>query len=119
MIQLHNRDFQQHFINVLLKLGISDYKNRKIIVEPVYEIEKWTFQTYDDIMRLQILPKARELSFEETIRLFTIWEGYYPCWIKVQIWDNQIHLKTSLRMRKAPKSNGDELYPFKLDMERS
>ena len=49
------------------------------MVEPIYEKDKWTFQTYDDIMRLQILPKTRELTFQETIDLFTFWEGYYPC----------------------------------------
>lgn len=52
-----------------------------------------------------MLPKTREMSFNEAIRLLTFWEGYYPCWIKVSIIDNKIYLKTSLRMRKVNKSN--------------
>lgn len=114
---MNNNDFKQHFINILLKFDIRDYENRKIIVEPVYEKSKWTSQTYDEIMRLRMLPKIREMSFNETIRLFTYWEGYYPCWIKVNVLDNKIYLKTSLRMRKVNKSDDNDIYPFKAEFE--
>lgn len=112
---MNNNSFKQHFINALLDIGIYDYKNRKIVVEPIYEKDKWTFQTYDDIMRLQILPKTRELTFQETIDLFTFWEGYYPCWIEISTFGDKVYLKTSLRMRKANKVHCDnnEIYPFK------
>ena len=117
MKQLNNNDFKQHFVNILLKLGIRDYENKKIIVEPVYEKSKWTSQTYDEIMRLKMLPKRREMSFDESIRLLTFWEGYYPCWIKVNIMDDKIYLKTSLRMRKVNRSDDNAIYPFKADFE--
>lgn len=71
---MNNRDFREHFINALQKFHITDYENMKFVVEPIYEKEKWTSQTYDEIMRLRILPKKRMVSFEEVIKLFTLWE---------------------------------------------
>lgn len=110
---MNNHDFRQHFIMALGKIGVEDYEGKRIVVEPVFEKGKWTAQTYDEIMRLQILPRKRVVSFEEAVSLFTFWEGYYPCWIAVSQVDNEIYLRTSLRMRKSDRDNG--IYPFKVD----
>ena len=56
---MNNLEFKQHFINALTELGISDYENIIIVIEPVYEKDKWTSQSRDEIMRLQILTKRR------------------------------------------------------------
>lgn len=74
---MNNRDFTQHFIRALEKIGVRDYEDTRIVAEPVFEKGKWTAQTYDEIMRLQILPRKRVLSFDEAVSLFTFWEGYY------------------------------------------
>lgn len=110
---MNNRDFTQHFIRALEKIGVGDYEAIRIVAEPVFEKGKWTAQTYDEIMRLQILPRKRVLSFEEAVSLFTFWEGYYPCWIAVSMVDNQVYLRTSLRMRKSNRE--DDIYPFRVE----
>ena len=69
---MNNRDFTQHFIRALEKIGVGDYEAIRIVVEPVFEKGKWTAQTYDEIMKLQILPRKRVLSFEEAVGLSLI-----------------------------------------------
>ncbi len=113
---MNNSDFEQNFINALQKLGIQDYENKRIVIESVYEKEKWTYKTYDEIMRLQFLPKTRKMSFHEAVSLFTFWEGYYPCWIKISVLHDEIYLKTSLRMRKVNRNHTlSETHPFQAD----
>lgn len=109
---MNNSDFRKHFKNALKKVNITDYENIKFVVEPIYEKEKWKSQTYDEIMRLQILPKKKTVLFDEAIKLFTLWEGFYPCWISVEMNDSTVFLKTSLRMRKANNKDDGMLYPF-------
>lgn len=111
---MNNIEFRQHFINALQQFHIMNYEDTIIIIEPIYEKEKWTSQTYDEIMRLQILPKKRTVSFGEALKLFTFWEGYYPCWINIEMVDSKIHLKTSLRMRKVNSNNDRFFYPFRI-----
>ena len=109
---MNNSDFRKHFINALKKVGITDYENMKFVVEPIFEKEKWKSQTYDEIMRLQVLPKKKTVSFDEVIKLFTLWEGFYPCWISIEVSTPTVFLKTSLRMRKANDKDDGILYPF-------
>ena len=110
---MNHQDFTQHFILALQQLSISDYAHAMICVEPIYEKEKWTSQTYDEMMRLQILPRKQKLPFDEVVKRFTFWEGYYPCWIELSVVGGSVHLKTSLRMRKAGH-NPQPLHPFRV-----
>ena len=65
-------------------------------------------------MRLQVLPKARTMSFEQVIGILTLWEGYFPCWIEIGKRNNDIVLKTSLRMRKVQKKDNVGMFPFRI-----
>jgi len=75
---MNNKDFENHFISVLLQLGVTDYKSRTYIINPIKEDNK-PHNEYDDMMRNFIFPKRRKISFEQFINLFTSKEGYYPC----------------------------------------
>ena len=111
---MNNIEFKQHFINILLDVGIDDYKERMYIITPIQEKSGASLGALDDIMRLRIFPQTRTVSFESLLNLFSIKEGYYPCWIEITSIDNEIHMNTSLRMRKAGKLNGGKYYPFRI-----
>ncbi|MCM1314070.1 MAG: hypothetical protein NC040_04730 [Muribaculaceae bacterium] len=111
---MNNNDFRQHCINILHEAGINDYENQIYIVNPIIEKNK-PYGTYDWIMKLNILPKKVKLTFEQMIKIFTLWEGYYPCWIDVTITKNNIEMNTSLRMRKLKNTkNIGENHPFRI-----
>ena len=111
---MNNNDFRQHCINILHEAGVNDYENQISIVNPIIEKNK-PYGTYDWIMKLNILPKKVKLTFEQMIKIFTLWEGYYPCWIDVTVTENNIEMNTSLRMRKLKntKTTGEN-HPFRI-----
>lgn len=111
---MNNKEFEQHFINALQQLGVTNYNDKTIIVEPVFEKDKWTSDSFDDFMRLKVIPKIRKFDFNTALKIFTLKEGFYPCWIEIFIIDDTIHLRTSLRMRKAYNKNDKLFYPFKI-----
>ena len=111
---MNNNDFRQHCINILHEAGVDDYEKRIYIVNPVIEKNK-PYNSCDDIMRLVILPETRKCTFKGMIGLFTIFEGYYPCWIDMSITENNIEMDTSLRMRKLKNTkNIGENHPFRI-----
>lgn len=111
---MNNNDFRQHCINILLEVGVDDYENRTYIINPVIEENK-PYDTYDWIMKLNILPEKRKYTFEQMIRTFTLWEGYYPCWIDIKSTKSDIEIDTSLRMRKLKNTkNIGENHPFRI-----
>ncbi|MBD5159338.1 MAG: hypothetical protein HDT23_03745 [Ruminococcus sp.] len=111
---MNNNDFRQHCINILHEAGVYDYEKQIYIVNPVIEKNK-PYVTYDWIMKLNVLPKKVKLTFEQMIKIFTLWEGYYPCWIDITITENYIEIDTSLRMRKLKntKTTGEN-HPFRI-----
>ena len=111
---MNNNDFRQHCINILHEAGVNDYEKQIYIVNPIIEKNK-PYGTYDWIMKLNILPEKRKYTFEQMITIFTLWEGYYPCWIDITIKENNIEMNTSLRMRKLKntKSTGEN-HPFRI-----
>ncbi len=115
---MNNLDFRQHCINILHESGVNDYEKRTYIINPVTEENKH-YGTYDWIMKLNILPEKITLTFEQMIRIFTLWEGYYPCWIDVTITENNIEMNTSLRMRKLKNTQIiSENHPFRIKVIR-
>ena len=111
---MNHCDFKAHFINALLALHVSHYENKIFTVVPVEE-KKARPNARDDMMRLCFLPRTRELTFDETVKLFTWSEGYYPCWIKIALNGESVLLETSLRMRKAGAKDDRRFYPFQFD----
>lgn len=111
---MNNCDFKQHFINILSLLAVEDYKNRQYIVTPIYEKHKKYLGVYDDIMRLCVLPKTRKFTFDEFLKTFSFWEGYYPCWIEITKTEEAVYMDTSLRMRKAGNKDDGKYYPFRI-----
>ena len=65
-------------------------------------------------MRLQVLPKARKMTFDQVINVLTVWEGYFPCRIDISRQEDDIVLKTYLRMRKVQKKDNTNIFPFKV-----
>jgi hypothetical protein len=110
---MNREEFKQHFILALNELRIENPSDSLYTVEPCFEPDKG-YKTYDDIMRLQVLPKARTMSFEQVIGILTLWEGYFPCWIDIGKRNNDIVLKTSLRMRKVQKKDNVGMFPFRI-----
>lgn len=111
---MNNNDFRQHCINILHEANVNDYEKKIYIVNPIIEKNK-PYGTYDWIMKLNILPKKVKLTFEQMIKIFTLWEGYYPCWIDITITENNIEMDTSLRMRKLKNTkNIGENHPFRI-----
>lgn len=110
---MNREEFKQHFILALNELGIENPSDSLFTVEPCFEPDKG-YKAYDDIMRLQVLPKARTMSFDQVIGILTLWEGYFPCWIEIGKRNNDIVLKTSLRMRKVQKSDNVGMFPFRI-----
>ena len=111
---MNNNDLRQHCINILHEAGVNDYENQIYIVNPIIEKNK-PYDTYDWIMKLNVLPKKVKLTFEQMIKIFTLWEGYYPCWIDITITENNIEIDTSLRLRKLKntKPTGKN-HPFRI-----
>ena len=115
-ININNQDFENRFILILLQLGIADYKSRTYVINPIREDNK-NHNEFDDMMRNFIFPKKRRLSYEQLVNLFTIKEGYYPCWIDIVSIDSEIEINTSLRMRKLKQTCCvGEYHPFKSDL---
>ena len=110
---MNKEEFKQHFILALNELGIENPSDSLYTVEPCFEPDKG-YKAYDDIMRLQVLPKARTMSFEQVIGILTLWEGYFPCWIDIGKRNNDVVLKTSLRMRKVQKNDNVGIFPFRI-----
>lgn len=96
---MNNQDFENNFVALLLTLGVKDYSSRMYTVNPITEENK-RYNEFDHMMKNFILPKTRALTYEQFINLFTIKEGYYPCWIKIINVNSEIVINTSLRMRK-------------------
>ena len=112
-IIMNNDEFKQHFIKILSDLGVTDYNTKLFVVEPCVESGKG-YNAKDDIMRLGVFPRTRELGYEEFIKTCTFWEGNYPCWIDVLKVDNEkVYLRTSLRLRKVPKDKNTDTVPFR------
>ena len=110
---MNREEFKQHFILALNELRIENPSDSLFTVEPCFEPDKG-YKAYDDIMRLQVLPKARTMSFEQVIGILTLWEGYFPCWIDIGKRNNDVVLKTSLRMRKVQKNDNVGIFPFRI-----
>lgn len=110
---MNKEEFKQHFLLALNELGIDNPSDSLFSVEPCFEPDKG-YKTYDDIMRLQVLPKARTMSFDQVIDILTMWEGYFPCWIDIGKRNCDIVLKTSLRMRKVQKKDNTGVFPFRI-----
>ena len=110
---MNREEFKQHFILALSELGIEDPADSSFFVEPCFEPDKG-YKAYDDIMRLQVLPKARKMPFEQVISILNLWEGYFPCWIDIGKRNNDVVLKTSLRMRKVQKNDNVGMFPFRV-----
>ncbi len=116
VIVINNQDFENSFISILLQLGINDYKSRTYIINPIKEDNKHHSE-FDNMMRNFVFPKKRKLSYEQFIHLFTMKEGYYPCWINIVNIDSDIEINTSLRMRKLKGTLCiGEYHPFKSDL---
>ena len=71
-IIMNNDEFKQHFIKILSDLGVTDYNTKLFVVEPCVESGKG-YNAKDDIMRLGVFPRTRELGYEEFIKT-----EYYP-----------------------------------------
>ena len=110
---MNREEFKQHFILALSELGIENPYDSLLVVEPCAELDKMP-NAIDDVMRLQVLPKTRTMSFEQVIDILTLWEGYFPCWIDIGKRNNEIVLKTSLRMRKVQKKDNCGIFPFRI-----
>ena len=110
---MNREEFKQHFISALNELRIENPSDSRFTVEPCFESDKG-YKAYDDIMRLQVLPKARTMSFDQVISILTLWEGYFPCWIDIGKRNNDVVLKTSLRMRKVQKNDNVGMFPFRI-----
>ncbi len=110
---MNREEFKQHFILALSELGIENPYDSLLVVEPCAELDKMP-NAIDDVMRLQVLPKTRTMSFEQVIGILTLWEGYFPCWIDIGKRNNEIVLKTSLRMRKVQKKDNCGIFPFRI-----
>ena len=110
---MNKEEFRQHFIQALTELGIDDYCDRNIIVEPCFEPDK-TYNGFDDMMRLCVFPKTRKMPFDQIVDLLTSKEGYFPCWIDIGTKGNGVYLRLSLRMRKASKKDSDGIFPFRI-----
>lgn len=111
--KMTGEEFKQHFISALSELGIEHPEDTLFVVEPYIEPDK-PRQTFDEIMRLQVLPKARKMTFDQVINVLTMWEGYFPCRIDISRQEDDIVLKTYLRMRKVPKKDNNDIFPFKV-----
>ena len=110
---MNNKDFENSFILILRKLGVTDHKNRTYIINPIREDDK-PHNDLDDMMRNFIFPKRRRLSYEQFINLFTVEEGYYPCWMDIVSIGHDIEINTSLRMRKQKETRCvSEYHPFR------
>lgn len=110
---MNKEEFEQHFILALNELEINNHADAIFLVEPCVESDK-PYNATDDIMRLQVLPKARKMSFNQVIGIMTIWEGYFPCWIDIGMQNGDIVLRTSLRMRKVQKGHNIGIFPFRI-----
>ena len=109
---MNNKDFEDNFIDILHLLGVNDYSDRKYVVAPVLEENKHRNE-FDDMIKNFFLPKQRKLTYREFIKLFTIREGYYPCWIEIINVDSDIIINTSVRMRKLKETKCiGEFHPF-------
>lgn len=109
---MNNKDFENNFISILNSLGVNDYRNRLYIVSPVIEEAKH-HNEFDDMIKHFGVPETRELTFNEFIKLFTLREGYYPCWVEILNVDTNIIIKTSVRMRKLKETKCiGEYHPF-------
>ena len=115
---MNNIDFENNFIAILKKLGVEDYQSRTYIINPVREDNK-SHNEFDDMMRNFIFPKRRKISYEQFINLFTVEEGYYPCWIEIVSVEAEIEINTSLRMRKLKNTICvGEYHPFKSNIKK-
>ena len=110
---MNKEEFEQHFILALNELEINNHADAIFLVEPCVESDK-PYNATDDIMRLQVLPKARKMSFNQVIEIMTIWEGYFPCWIDIGMQNGDIVLRTSLRMRRVQKGHNIGIFPFRI-----
>lgn len=116
MIIINNQDFEDNFKSLLLMLGVEDYISRTYIINPIIEENK-RHNEFDDMMKNFILPKKRKVTFAELIKLFTIREGYYPCWMKIINIDSEVVINTSLRMRKLKNTLCvGEYHPFQTEL---
>lgn len=100
---MNNKDFERNFISILNLLGVTDYPDRVYIVTPVIEENK-KHNEFDDMIKHFGIPQIRKLTFNEFIKLFTLKEGYYPCWIEIINVDTDIIINTSVRMRKLKET---------------
>ncbi len=113
---MNNQEFESNFNALMLTLGVENYSSRTYIVNPITE-EKKHYNEFDCMMKNFVFPKKRKLTYEQFVKLFTMKEGYYPCWIKIINIDSDIVVNTSLRMRKVKETLClDEYHPFQSDL---
>ncbi len=113
--------FGIHLIKALDKVGI-DAKKCNYIIYPMIEEGK-KYNSKDDFIRLNVFPVDKignyVFTFEEILQRFSIFDPYYPLWIKVYVKEEgTIELHTSLRFRKPSEvfKNSTGTEPFRMMM---
>ena len=98
---LNKMIFGQHLIDALSNLGL-DAKKCNYRIYPIMEEGK-KYSTKDEFVRLNVFPCSISeyvYLYEDIIMRFSIFEPYYPLWIKVRVKGDVVELYTSLRFRR-------------------
>lgn len=119
---MNKKIFEAHLVKILSENGI-DAKRSNYVICPELENGK-KYSSKDDFVRLNVFPidKISNYMFplEEVVKRFSIFEPYYPLWIKIYVKeDDTIELHTSLRFRRPSEvlKNETGTEPFRMMVE--